>query len=48
MMVFHKSGLKVRSELDGESYHLTLLFDVRDTGEWPIATPAGTESPTGA
>jgi uncharacterized protein involved in propanediol utilization len=43
MTVFHKSGLEVRSELDGESYHLTMLFDERDTGEWPIPAP-GAES----
>ena len=41
LMVFHKSGLEVRSELEGESYHLTMLFDARDTGEWPVETPGG-------
>ncbi len=44
MTVFHKSGLGMRSELDRESYHLTMMFDERDTGEWPVPAPPGTES----
>ena len=35
LMVFHKCGMKVHSEIQGETYHLTLRFD----------DPAGTRPP---
>jgi acyl-CoA hydrolase/GNAT superfamily N-acetyltransferase len=44
LMILHKCGLETRSELDGETFHITLHFDARDTGEWPVASAATSRS----